>query len=191
MLEISGSSAFCGRGTGCRFVGEAMDLQAKALPMMEEMLKIEEWLKEPARQVKLVLLLSNWSHDRNARKDFWHNSYHKVMTTRDEHFTGIHHRTAQDCVQKLTNGSVVLSADKAHRAIEGLSWLSRYGHLDPDINDLEEVRLVQLGLPPREAVSKEEIRLIKALHTWCTRGQSLYQVSPDTYDHVVTGGQPL
>ena len=81
----------------------------------------------------------------------------------------------------MTNGSVHLSSDKAD-----LAWLTRFGDLPTDESNPDEVRLAQIGLAPREEVSEDEAYMVKALHTWCVRGQALYQVSPTGYDHHMT-----
>ena len=91
--------------------------------MVQELQNIQGWLAESARQAQLVLLLNGWIEERNVCKDFWHESYHTLMMRGDKHFTGIAHATGRDCIAKVTDGHVQLSADKAHRAIEGLVFL--------------------------------------------------------------------
>lgn len=158
-----------------------------AVAMVQELQCIQGWLAEPARQAQLVLLLHGWIEERNVCKDFWHDSYHMLMIRGDRHFTGIGHTTAWDCIAKVADGHVQLSADKAHRAIEGLSWLSRFGHLPTDENCLQEVRVVQAGMRPRVKLSKEEIDLIRSLHKWCVVATNLYQVSPSAYNTHMSG----
>ena len=82
------------------------------------------------------------------------------MDTRDWHFTEINHRIAEDCVARVTNGSVRLSLHKARRAIEGLAWLSRFGDLPTDESNPDNVRLVQMGLGPRAEVSEDAYKEI-------------------------------